>query len=185
MRWRSCDSRGCASFRGQPRLAGQNDLQQLGVVRLEIGKHAHGFEDRVIEILRFVHDQEKAFPASNSFKQDLVQFAVHGDESHSLDINAQVLKDVLDEFARGALGLEKEHGARAVAQIFQEADRAGWFCPFPVRRLTRGNPRLSAIPRERDVERLAVGLAGIEVRRVGSHPEWLFRKPKNSKKHGV
>ena len=93
-------------LRGQLGLAGQNDLQQLGVVRLEIGKHAHGFEHGVIEILRFVHDQDKTFPRKQFFKQDLVQFAVHGDEAHPLHIDAQLVQDVLDKFAANCTASE-------------------------------------------------------------------------------
>ena len=79
---------GLRELGGQGRLAGQNDLQQLGIVSLEIGKHAHGFQNGVIQILGFVHDQDKALAGEQFFKQDLVQLPVHGDEAHAFGLDA-------------------------------------------------------------------------------------------------
>src|SRR5580704_14086025 len=111
---------GLGELGSQRRLAGQNDLQQLGVVSLEIGKHAHGLEHVIIQVLRFVDDQHKAFSRQQFFKQDLVQYTVHRYEAHSIDVHAQSLQDVLDKFARVTLRLGHQDSSRAVSQIFQQ-----------------------------------------------------------------
>ena len=68
-------------------LAGENDLHQLRFGRLEIGKHAHRFKHGIVEILCFVHDQNKTFPREHGVKQNLVQLIVHRDKTHSLGID--------------------------------------------------------------------------------------------------
>ena len=88
------------------------------MVRLEIGKHPHGFKHGIVKILRFVHDQNKTFPGEHGLKQDLVQLIVHRDETHSIGIDVQVVKDVLEKFTGVTLGLEHKHGARGIAQFF-------------------------------------------------------------------
>ena len=173
MRWRSCVSRGCAELHSQLGLAGQNDLQQLGIVRLEIGKHAHGFEHGVVEILRFVHDQDKTFPRKQFFKQDLVQFAVHGDETHPLHIDGQLLQDVLDKFAAIALRLEQKHGARSVAQLFHQLVQEGGLAHSRLGDQRKKSPIVRNSKGEGG-ERLAVSPAGVQVRRVRRHSKGLF-----------
>ena len=54
-------------------LAGEDDLQQLFVRRLEIQKHANFFQDAIGEALRFVHDDDWGVAGAIAFPEPLVE----------------------------------------------------------------------------------------------------------------
>ena len=56
----------------QLRLAEQNDLQQLAVVRLQVRKQPHLFQQLVGQVLRFVNDQHRFLAALDLLEQELV-----------------------------------------------------------------------------------------------------------------
>ena len=96
----------------QLRLTGQNDLNQLRVGRLKIGQQADRFQHRLLQILRFVHDQHEPAPAQHFLEQGLVQRAMHGDRVHPRVVHFQFIQNVAEQFPGGALRLKQENDAR-------------------------------------------------------------------------
>ena len=76
-----------SEFLPELRLTGQNDLQQFGIGSLEVRKQTDGFEDRIVEVLRFIDDQDKSPACQHFSEQHFVQLVMHSHEPHAIRID--------------------------------------------------------------------------------------------------
>src|ERR1700683_3991345 len=95
---------------GQFRLAGKDDLQQLGSRSFEVGEQANGFEHGRIEVLRFVDDDDETASSARLLQQHLVELLVHAHEILVVALYAQFGQKEAHKLARAALCLKKECG---------------------------------------------------------------------------
>src|SRR5271169_5953412 len=91
----------------------------------EIGEEPDRFQHRFLEILGLIHDHYEAPAREHLVKQNLIQFIVHGDETHSSGFDAKLAEDVAKELARIALSLEEKDSARGVGKFLHEAVEKG------------------------------------------------------------
>ncbi len=83
-------------------------------------KQANRFEHRLLQVLRFIHDQDETAAAQHFLEQGLVQGAVHGDHVHAGVVDFEFVQDEAEQLARVALRLEQEHDARGFGQLFHQ-----------------------------------------------------------------
>src|ERR1700674_1231617 len=88
--------------------------------RLEVRQQTNGLQYGLTEILRLVDYEDKAPALEHLVKQDLIQCLVHSDDIHPSMFNTQFTEKIAEELTRIALGLEQEHDARRIAQIFHQ-----------------------------------------------------------------
>jgi hypothetical protein len=70
------------------RLARKNEVHQLHARCLEIRKHPHNFKDCLIEILRFVNDDNEALTSAEFGQQHFIQLLVHSHKVVAAIVNA-------------------------------------------------------------------------------------------------
>ncbi len=90
------------------------------MVRFVIGQQANRFQHRVLQILRFVHDQHKPPALEHLFKQGLAQPPVHGDDVRPVVFDFQFSKKVAEQLVGIALRLEQEDDTRRIAQFVHQ-----------------------------------------------------------------
>ena len=165
--------------RGELRLAEQDDLQQLALVRFQIGEQPHLLQHVGREILRLVDDQHRV-PAPGMGVEQVVVDAV--DEHLDAGIagrvgDAEFDADGREQFLHRQLGVEDVGDIAGFRNLLEQAAADG--------RLARsdlaGEQDESAIAAhavEQVRERLLVALAQVEVARVRRNGERRFGEAK-------
>src|SRR5713226_6143824 len=101
---------GTRQFVRQNGLSDQDNLQQLGLGRLEIGKQSDRLQYRRIEVLSLVDDHDET-PASPRFLyQAAVELIVHKHKILRIALDTKLRQQESHELARSALGLKQKSG---------------------------------------------------------------------------
>ena len=87
-------------------MAGQNNVHQFFVTRLEIGKHAQNFHCRLIQVLRLVDDHNDSPPSRRFLYQYAVELCLHVRQILTVTGNAKVREQVPKEIAGATQGLK-------------------------------------------------------------------------------
>src|SRR5258706_5711585 len=102
---------------GLPR---ENDLHQFSARRFKVGEHSQRFQDRILQVLRFVHYQHKTSARLSFADKNVVQLALQMQQVIILAaLNSEVRHKRPKKLPRIALRLEQESRARRVPQLPQ------------------------------------------------------------------
>src|SRR6266478_279856 len=102
---------GTRQFVRQTGLSDQDNLQQLGLGRLEIGKQSNRLQHRRIEVLSFVNHHNEAPAGARFLYQAAVELIVHADKILRIALDAKLRQQESHELTRSALGLKKKRRA--------------------------------------------------------------------------
>lgn len=171
-------------FFAELRLPRQNDLHEFGVGGFEVGEHADSLKDGVLEILRFVNDEDEAASRKHFLKEDLVELVVHGHEAQAAEFDSELAHEVLKKLTGVALRLKEEDAAGSIAHTLEDL--------LEKSRLAHagfGDEGHEAAIGENGVgqrvERGTVRLAGIEIRRIRRDAEGLLAQAVKVENHSL
>ena len=91
---------------GELRLAGENDVHQLLARRLKVGQHAHDFQQRLIQILRFVDYHHDALALARLAHQAFVEFGLHARQILAVVLHAQIGEQIVQKILGRILRLK-------------------------------------------------------------------------------
>ena len=120
MRWRNCRSRVAVQPVAQFRLAHQNDLQQLPVVRLDVGKQTHLFEQIFRQILRLVNDKHRLLAVLDLLQQKFADGRNRFQPVLALHVQPEFRRDGLHQFIRVQHRVQDQRRGKMRVQLLQQ-----------------------------------------------------------------
>jgi len=171
-------------FFAELRLPRENDLHKFGVGGFEVGEHADSLKDGVLEILRFVHDEDEAASRKHFVEKDFVELVVHGDKAHAVEFDSELAHEVLIKLTGVALRLKEKDTTGSVTHTLEDL--------LEKSRLAHagfGNEGDEAAIGEdgvgQRVECGTVRMAGIEISRIGCDAEGLLTQAVKIENHSL
>ncbi len=155
------------------RLASEEDLYQLRLWDLEVGKHSHGFQDGVVKVLRFINHYDEASTCAEFAQQNPIQLTFHSNEVIFPVTDSEVGHQGAQKSMRVALRLHQEGRAGGVSQGLQEVKEQSRFAhPWLCNQGHESTPSLD--PVIQGCQRFKMRGTEIEKTWIGRNPERLL-----------